>query len=550
MPFVASALPLDPVVTLSHGLKSTRRRPHAGEKATAGKVTLAPRERPWTTVRWPRFTVPRQQPQILFKPGMVAGVRVGPGQQISMAKGHAPQGAPPAPGEGFSFLLGAPGRDWVVSPHLFHGAYGSVSFAYNRMGERFAVKSVRLPPKDLPAAEAREGGLQPLPELYDEVTRASVIRSSIESRLCNGSPTSLLANTPWLRHRHGRFAVHDIILDDASSEAHVVMTAQQGSLWDLWGIKPLLPAHDRYLAAKSLAIQGFAELSVMHEWALYGHGDVSLGNVLYDRCGRMRLFDFGFAEPLDRPNGQGHKKGLWGTLLVPEMLGAPRTRLGAAADTFALAVAIFEMAGAPHEGYYNPFYLQAQGGSSAQVRAHVHRVIQRLRTFKLELAPLNGFIHAEDIPRSSQRDLVNFFWPLAEADAPLAELLLNGAMQVDPDLRSSSWGLLSDLHELDNEGETMDWVGYQKMIAKVVSGDSRSASLRNDAQAFVRAFVPQQPPRHGSLLPHGAHQAAGYGWLFALPYVKQSLAWLLGSCQPRVPMARPRATRDVIEAMV
>jgi hypothetical protein len=412
---------------------------------------------------------------------------------------------------------------------------GSVGFAYDRYGERFAVKSVRLPPPNMPNAEARAYGMQPWARLCDEVTRTAFIRSSIEGRLCDGRPTSLLAHTPWLHHRHATLVVHEIVIDAASSAAHVVMTSQQGSLWDLWRLKPPLPARDRYLAAKSLAIQGFAELSVMHELALYGHGDVSLNNVLYDRSGRMRLCDFDFAEPLNRPNGQGRKKGLWGTLLAPEMLEAPDTFLAAAADTFALAVAVFELAGEPGGYPYSPFYLRAQGNTPAEVYAHAPRFMERLRTFRLELASPDGYIRAERIPDSRQRDLVDFFLPLARADAPLAELLLNGGMQLDPARRSSSWALASELQRLDHEGEPMDWAGYQKMIARVVGGDKRHSDLRDDARAFVQSFVKQQ-------------QTATYGSLLALSYVKQSLTWLLGTCQPKITMVRPRAMRVALDA--
>lgn len=198
------------------------------------------------------------------------------------------------------------------------GAWSKIKYGYDRMGNRVAIREMRLPEgvKTATHSKALRAKTKPVPKEHAiaDAQKTRDIRQSIETnlqrRIVRNQGRDPLAT---VRSEIKPFKVLDII--EASHKIYVVSSLESG---DLFSIRANIPLSIRRDVALSISAQMLDELASM-DAAGWAHLDVKDENALFSPNGQVKVMDLGDCAEIDPLTGETAVRGVYGTAPAPEM---------------------------------------------------------------------------------------------------------------------------------------------------------------------------------------------------------------------------------------
>ena len=395
-----------------------------------------------------------------------------------------------------STLYDDQGRGITMLSAAHRGSFGKVRFGVTEDQDLVAIKQMyHAPRRATPPRGARALHVVSKQHALLEFQWTQQARDAIEHAMAPLDALQEHCPGSLKRIRTGvqPYVGYTFIDDAASGKSYSVMTKEAG---DLSALAAKLDEPQRLAAALSLAAQGYSELAVLHDLVGLAHLDLSMQNVLFSGCGQMKLLDFGASCCVDT-HGVTHRRGFTGATVVPEALkkaGATQPLwLTVAADVFALAVIVFETAAG--KDVANPFsYTQHMPEFSRSSIEHNFAAVFRIFSAwkKTVIDVRTQRISANAIIVAKKDIFRDLFAPLAQGNKALCELLINDAMDLDPQARSQAASLAEAARDL---------LPYQDpAMAKLLA--TMNALAQSDRDREIRRKVARYSERERTLRAH------------------------------------------------
>lgn len=359
----------------------------------------------------------------------------------------------------------------LISTTQRSGASGKFRIGFDGANREYGVKEFRLVSKPgvnwegYPKTRATLAA-----DIFNEACTTQYLRQGIEASTRHLDAPEGLVNWAKFRPETDIYRLFDIAVCEQKQKAYVVGPRDLGSLLELQ--EHLSPALDSSLAL-STAVQLSVEAAALHEVMSYAHLDISAGNCFYNGRGRVRLMDFGNAQPL--LNLQSAWAGVWGTIAAPEMVTG--ALLGAATDAFSLGILIFALGARAHHYSTNPFLIPPAATAGGVARRH------RLLSYTFEQFWAWKRCHQNDAELIVATEIVacaeaqaalgtadpftRFFLPLTRGSPELSEVLLNSVLVKERHKRCRMSELASYLLLATCQGEEHY---NQHLLRKVMAG--------------------------------------------------------------------------------
>jgi serine/threonine protein kinase len=354
----------------------------------------------------------------------------------------------------FSKLYDAQSKYYVMTDTMAQGGSGKVRYAVDSYGNIVAIKEIdhtHRPPYN--AAGKRLTYQVDRADALNEFEKTKQLRAIIDDGLLQLSRSGSVNQRSLGIVRTGIepfVGIAAIQVDGEQggvykSRTYLVMSKETGDLVSLhWH----LTTHPSVTASKqacavlglSVATQGFSELAILHDGGKHAHLDLKPDNLFFSQNGQIKIMDYGWAAPLNDLGLTSHQ-GAAGSIATPEAaiaLNVGTFYLSQAADVFALAVVIFELA-TPVKDYANPFYSnqRVEGIPADSDAVYFALLFEQFEQWKRERTdPATHRVTARAIvDQQGGSFLDGLFLGLATVSPPLCELLINDAMCNDPTLR-------------------------------------------------------------------------------------------------------------------
>jgi serine/threonine protein kinase len=310
------------------------------------------------------------------------------------------------------------------------------------------------------------------------------------------------------------FQIFGVAEAQEQKKLYMLMTPEGGSLDKVLPQMWTLPREMRGFLVTSLAAQTFTELEALHA-ANVVHRDIKLDNIFFGPTGQFKLMDFGIsaaANPRTKLTEISGEDVRVTSLLVPEsyapvqengQLGAFPT-VGVQMDVWTLAATVVNMSGSSQEFrqfFYPPthtVYDPQLGYDREDTRQNSLVVAERMRMFdswkaSLPRRPGDGMI--DPIALSHDRSFFGeLFAPLARVNPELCALLVDTALQTDPQKRISAAELAQRVRAL--LATVPNVVAKRDMTAQFLANldGSNNPEAAADASAF-RQWAQSHPDR-------------------------------------------------------